>query len=334
MHLDVFKADGFSVTSLTDAINKIPFVPAQIGKLGIFQETPISTLTVAIEEKDGVLTLVTPTPRGGPGQTIAKPGRGLRQLSVPHFQRDDAIMADEVQGIRAWGSETELETVMGKVAQRMAVHSQDFEATAEYHRIGAIKGIVTYADSTTLNLFTEFGVSQESEVDFDLDNANPAIGALRTKCDAVSRLVATNLGGTPFSGIRAEAGDTFWDNLIAHSEVRETYLNQQEASQLREGTAYQEFNFGGITWRNYRGAVGATAFIHTDKCHLYPVGAPGLFRCVYAPADYLETVNTMGQRLYVKQYPMPNDKGINMEVQMNALHYCTRPKVLIKGKRT
>lgn len=334
MHLDVFKGDGFTVSSLTDAVNKIPFVPGQIGQLGIFQESGVNTLTVGIEEKNGVLTLVSPSPRGGPGETIAKNRRTLRQLAIPHFQRDDSIMADEVQSIRAFGSESELETVMGKVAERLAVHSQDFEATAEYHRIGAIKGIVTYADGTTLNLFTEFGVSQETEIDFDLDNASPAAGALRKKCDTVIRLVANNLDGSPYSGVRSEVSDTFWDDLIAHSEVRATYLNQQEASQLRQGTAYQEFNFGGITWRNYRGSVGGTPFVAADKCHIYPVGVPNLFRCIYGPADYIETVNTMGQRMYVKQYPMPNDKGINLEVQMNALHYCTRPKTLLKGKRT
>lgn len=334
MHLDVFKADGFSVTSLTDAINKIPFMPAQLGSMGLFQETAITTLTVAIEERQGVLTLVAPSPRGTQGTAIEKPKRSLRQITVPHFERPDAIMADEIQGIRAWGSETELETLQGKVAQRMADHSQDFEATAEYSRLGAVKGIITYADNTTLDLFNTFGVSQETEIDFDLDNATPASGALRKKCDGAIRLVAANLGGTPYSGVRAEVGDAFWDDLIAHTEVRATYLNQQEASQLRQGTAYQEFNFGGITWRNYRGAVGGSAMVNTDKAHLYPVGVPGLFRCYYAPADYIETVNTPGQRLYVKQYPMPNDKGINLEIQMNALHLCTRPKTLLKGKRT
>jgi hypothetical protein len=330
--LDIFKSDAFSVTSLTDAINKIPYVPT--GLAGLFQETAVSTLTIAIEQKEGVLTLVPPSPRGAAGQTIAKPKRSALDIRVPHFERNDAIYADEVQGIRAWGSESLVETVMGKVAGRMAEHSQDFEATAEYHRIGAVKGIVTYADSTTLDLFSTFGVSQEAEIDFDLDNATPAAGALRKKCDAAIRLIATNLGGTPYSGVRAEAGDAFWDDLVAHTEVRATYLNQAAAAELRLGTAYQEFNFGGITWRNYRGAIGSTSFVHTDKAHLYPVGTPGLFRCVYAPADYIETVNTMGQRLYVKQYDMPNGKGINLDVQTNALHYCTRPKALLKAKRT
>lgn len=331
--LDIFKGDAFSVINLTDAINKIPYVPSGIGALRLFQETSVTALTIAIEQKDGVLTLVPPTPRGGPGTTTAKQKRSMLDLRIPHFERNDAIMADEVQGIRAWGSETLLETLQGKVAQRMQEHSQDFETTAEYHRVGAIKGIVTYADASTLNLFTVFGVSQEAEIDFDLDNATPAAGAFRKACDGAVRLIANNLGGTPYSGVRAETGDAFWDDLVAHKEVRETYLNQQEASQLRQGTLYQEFNFGGIIWRNYRGAVGGTAFVHTDKAHLYPIGVPGLFRCYYGPADYIETVNTPGRRLYVRQYEMPNGKGINLDLQMNALHICTRPKVLLKAKR-
>ncbi len=67
---------------------------------------------------------------------------------------------------------------------------------------------------------------------------------------------------------------------------------------------------------------------------MFPIGVPGLFRTVYAPADYIETVNTQGQRLYGKQWEMQNGKGVNLEFQMNALQYCTRPRVLIPAKRT
>ncbi|MFM8745984.1 MAG: major capsid protein, partial [Aestuariivirga sp.] len=63
-------------------------------------------------------------------------------------------------------------------------------------------------------------------------------------------------------------------------------------------------------------------------------GVPGLFKTLYAPADYIETVNRPGQRLYAKQWQKPNDKGVNVEFQMNALHYCTRPRVLMPLRRT
>lgn len=332
--LDIFNSDAFSVTSLTDAINKIKFVPGRLGQMGLFQESGVSTTTIAIEERDGVLSLISPSARGGPGKTLDKTLRTARPFVVPHFEINDAVMAEEVQNVRAWGSETEEEMVQSKVSDRLGIHSQSMEATIEYARVGAVKGIVTYADSTTLNLFTEFGVSQETEIDFDLDNGSPASGALRKKCGTAIRLIATNLGGTPYSGVSALCGDAFFDDLIAHPEVRETYLGFTDAQNLRGGYVYEAFPFGGIMWENYRGAVGETTFVNTDKCHIFPTGVPGLFRSYFAPADYIETVNTMGQRMYAKQYEMPNGKGIHLDTQANVLSICTRPKTLLLGKRT
>lgn len=337
--LDIFKSDAFSVVSLTDAVQKLKFVPGRLTEMGLFTETSIATTTVSIEEADGVLKLVAPTPRGGPGVTMDKAKRAMRSISVPHFEINDAVMAEEVQGIRAFGSETELDQVTAKVVSRLGEARQSLKSTLEYARVGAVIGVVTYADSTTLDLFSTFGVSQDAEIDFDLDNATPAAGVLRKKCAGVLRQVATNLDGVPVSGLRAICGDAFFDDLIAHTEVRATYLNQVQAAELRggyvnAGMSYGSFEFGGIVWENYRGSVGGTTFVNTDKCHIYPVGVPGLFRTVYAPADYVETVNTLGRDMYVKQYEMPNGKGIHLDSQMNALNYCTRPKALIKGKRT
>lgn len=339
--LDVFNNSAFGVVPLTDLINKLKFVPGRVSSMGLFMTSSISTTAVAIEEKNGVLVLVPPTPRGGPGITIEKPKRGIRLISVPHFEINDAIMAEEVQGVRAWGSETAVETVMGKVAERGVVHAQSMSATEEFARVGAIKGIVTYADGTTTNLFTEFGVSAQATIDFNLDAGSPVLGALRAQCAAIYRLIAASLGGTPYSGVHCLCGDAFFDALIAHAEVRATYLNQTEARQLRtsyvnsgQSGAFGTFEFGGITWENYRGKVGETDYIATDEAYFFPLGAPGLFKTVYAPADYIETVNKPGQRLYLKQYAMPNDKGVHFDTQMNALSYCTRPSALVKGTRT
>lgn len=338
--LDIFNDDAFSVTNLTDAINEISFVPGRIGELGLFSTSSVDTTTIAVEKKGDILVLVPPTPRGGPGTTVDKEKRNLRSLIIPHFEINDAIYAEEVQNVRAFGQERALQTVMQKVAERNAMHVNSFGATEEYARMGAVQGIVVYADGSSLNLFQEFGVTQEAEIDFDLDNANPAEGVLRKKCAGVTRKMTGLLGGIPFAGIHAFCGDDFFDDLLAHKEVRETYKGWNQAQILRESyigpnrSTYGIFEFGGIIWENYRGAVGQTTFIDSNKCHLFPFGVPGLFRTAYAPADYEETVNTMGERLYERQYPMTNGKGRHLDVQMNALQYCTRPKVLLKGKRT
>jgi hypothetical protein len=333
--LDIFKSDAFSVMSLTDAINKQPFIPGRAGAVIDWNEEGVTTTVIAIEEVGGTLALVNPTARGGPGSTMGKDKRKIRNLNVPHYQIDDGIYAEEVQGVRAFGQESQVQTVQGMVDLRMGQHVQlKLDPTLEYQRVGAVKGIILNGDGSTLyNLFTEFGVSPPAEVAFDLTAGSPVSGAVRRVCTGVVRTIANALGGIPYTGVYSFCSDTFWDDLIANAEVRATYLNQMEAQQLRTGTAYQQFNYGGITFENYRGSVGATPFIAADKVNIFPVGVPGGFRTVYAPADYMETVNTLGLPRYAKQFPMPNDKGVNLEVQMNALSYCTRPGALILGKR-
>ena len=76
---------------------------------------------------------------------------------------------------------------------------------------------------------------------------------------------------TPATRVHALCGDAFWDDLTAHSEVRQTYLNTIEASQLRNGNAYETFNYGGITWENYRGTDDGSVGINTDKAKFFPV---------------------------------------------------------------
>lgn len=339
--LDIFNQDAFSVISMAAGMREIKFVPSRVGELGIFTVDSIDTTTFAIEkEVDGALILVPSSPRGGVGQTITNPKRNLRLLGVPHFQRQDAIMADEVQGVRAFNTANQVETLQGKIAKKAARHNQHFELTTEYQRLNILKGgNLLDADGTTLyNYGTEFGESLPAEIDFDLDNASPVAGVLRKKCAAVVRDMATALDGMPFRGIMALMGSAFADDFYAHKEVRDTYLNTASARELRAGyvkttgSTFSGFEFADIMWEEYRG--GGSVSVAADKCHIFPLGVPDLFKTVYAPADYIETVNTMGQRLYAKQWRMPNDKGVELEFQTNMINYCSRPRVLMGGRRT
>jgi hypothetical protein len=338
--LDIFRGDAFGVVPLSLAINNLKFVPGYISSRGLFTETAVATTAIAIEEKNNVLTLVAPTPRGAPGQTMAKPRRAMRMLGVPHFEINDAIMAEEVQGVRPFGQETGTEAVMTKVGERMQTAGQSLEYTQEHARVGAIKGIVTYADGQTLNLFIEYGLAAPAAINFPF-STKPGDGTIRKTCQQVIRTMGNNLDGQMFSGVEAICGDAFFDAMIMSDEVRATYLNQADASELRTayvsgGQTWGSFAFGGILWTNYRGyasVAGAASapMVETDAAYFYPTGVPNLFPTVFAPADYIETVNTMGLPRYVKQYAMPNDKGVHMDTQMNALNFCSRPLALQKG---
>jgi hypothetical protein len=55
---------------------------------------------------------------------VPKQKRTVRNLTVPHYQIDDAIYAEEVQGVRALGQENQAQTVQDMVNARMATHTQ------------------------------------------------------------------------------------------------------------------------------------------------------------------------------------------------------------------
>jgi hypothetical protein len=336
--LDIFRGDAFGVVPLSLAINNLKFVPGYVSSQGLFAENGVAATMINIEERNYVLTVVAPTPRGAPGVTVTKPRRVLRALTVPHFEIDDAIMAEEVQGVRPFGQETGTETVMVQVGQRMQMAGQSLEYTQEYSRVGAIKGIVTYANGQTLNLYNEYGINQPALVPFPFSTA-PTTGNIRQSCAAMIRTIGNNLDGQAFTGVSAICGDAFFDALVSCSEVRQTYLNTMDAQELRAqyvsgGQSWGSFAFGGISWTNYRGVVAGSPMVETDYAYFYPTGVANLFATFFAPADYIETVNTMGIPRYVKQYPMPNDKGIHLETQMNALNICSRPLALQRGNHT
>src|SRR5690242_2164251 len=173
---DVFNGDAFSVLSLTDAINNVPFLPGRAGQVAGWVEQGVPTTSIFIEQKDGVLELINPTPRGGPGQTGMPTKRTARSLVIPHYQYDDFIAADSVQNVRAFGQVSQLEVLQDRVNERMQILvQQKLDPTLEYQRVGALKGLILNADGTTLyDLFAEFDVTQEAAVNFDLDNATPA----------------------------------------------------------------------------------------------------------------------------------------------------------------
>ena len=62
---------------------------------------------------------------------------------------------------------------------------------------------------------------------------------------------------------------------------------------------------------------------------------PGLFRQYNAPADFVETANTIGLPRYAKQaVDQQFARWVMLHVQVQSNPLPTRPRVLIKGKRT
>jgi hypothetical protein len=328
--MDVFTQDAFSLRSLTATINALPHKPGRIGQLGLFAEKGINTTTIEVESKAGTLSLIQTSAYGSPVTTVGRDKRTMRPFAVPHLAKGATIQAAEVQNVRAFGAETELQSVQALVTERLAYLKALHEVTIEHLRMGALKGIVLDADLTTLvNFYTEFGVAQQTYdfafADEDLD--------VRNGCVAVLRMIESALGNGVYSGARTFCSPSFFDGLVGHPIVKESFKYQE--GQVLRTDLRRGFTFGGITFEEYRGTVGGVAFITDGEAYCFPEGAQvadgPLFQQFNAPADYMETVNTSGLPFYAKQAPDAKfNKFVEIETQSNPLPMCLIPRAVIK----
>ena len=284
--MDVFNSSAFSMTSLTGAVEKTDYKPQLLGELGIFEPMPVRTRTLFVDRRNGALSLIPSSPTGAPPEELVKDNRTAVPLQTTRLAKAFTLYAEEVQGIRAYGSETELMQVQAEYLRRMSRVRNDMELTHEYHRLGALQGKLLDADGSTViyNYFTEFGVSEASAIDFALTTDTTDV---RAKCHEVTRAMARSAKGafTPSTTVHALVGDTFYDNLITHPNVEKTYINWSAAADLRQNTAFGAFTYGGITWHNYRGTDDAsTVAIAANEAKFFPVGANDVFKKAMAPA--------------------------------------------------
>lgn len=323
MILDPFKADGFSLTSLTAALNNIPYTPTVIAESGLFTSAGIATLDATIESDGKTIGLVSVQPRNAPQQVVLADKRTVRTFKVPHLPERATIMADEVQGVRAFGSQDQAQSINTIRDMRLAKMRSQIDYTIEAHRLSAIMGNYYDAAGNQTSLFTEFGVSQQT-VSFALGTSTTAI---KTKVALTIEAVESALDGLAYSGIDIYCGASFWKDLISHANVEKFYMNWQAANSLNRDPRLP-FSFMGVNFIRYRGT--AAVKIPDAEAYAVPTGVTDLFITRFAPANYVETVNTIGLPFYGKVEPLEMNKGVAIEAQSNPLNLCTRPSSVIK----
>ena len=296
--------------------------------------------------------LIQTAPRSAPPKVRGAERRSARSFITQALGSGARIMADELQNIRAFGSETEMKQLMTEVARRQFLIKNDFELTKENWRLGAIQGVLYDADGSVIyDWGQEFSQAQSTEINWDLQNVSPASGALRLLCNDTIRWISRKLLGVGGTGIKiyAACGDAFWDAFTTHPEVRQTYINWPDAMKLRNevGKAWDTFDFGNITWFNYRStddanptssATGtenvAAVGIASTRAKFFPANA-GIFHMAHAPAPRFEFVNTPGLPTYSWiVLDEKRDMWADIEMFSYPLAVCTMPSALVSGKRT
>lgn len=314
----------FNLTKLTASINELPYKPGLIGEMGLFEEDGITTTTATIEQYEGVLNLVDVAPRGSAASNVNDSKRRIVSMAVPHIPQRATILAAEVQNVRAFGSEDQLEGLDQVISRRLGIMKRNLEYTIESHRLSAIMGKYYDATGNQVSLYNTFGVSQKT-VAFDLTADTTEVTA---KIQQVVDTIEEALGGLAYEGITVICAPDFYDALMTHPKVKDAYLNYAAAAELRGEAILKQFVFNGVSFVRYRGTTDVK--VPNGTAWAFPTGVAELFITRYAPADYVETVNTVGLPYYAKMEPMDFNKGYQLEAQSNPLNICTRPKAVVK----
>jgi hypothetical protein len=331
--IDFFRTDGFSLAELTDAINVIPNQYGMLGDMGLFAPEGVTQRTVIVEYDKLTNGLLVSKPWGAPGDANKTGGRLAKNFAIPHFPLDDRIAPEDLQGRRAFGSvgpEDAAYVLNKKLTEIRTKHDQ----TLEWMRLGVLKGSITDgAGNVILAPYTDFGLTQTS-VGFALPTAGTEV---TTKCLAVKRAIETAMTGTAFGGqIVGIVGPNFYDALTTHPNVKAAFANWN-ALQNNYSDYRTAFQFGNIRFVEYNGSVpdssgSSQALVGTDDAYFFPLGT-NLFKTNFAPADFMETVNTMGMPFYMKTELMEFGRGVKIHTQANPLPLCLKPGVIVKGTK-
>jgi hypothetical protein len=299
-----------------------------ISQSGIFNEEGVTTTAFSLERLGSEINLVPAGVRGTSGRVEKGDKRKLVSLNTVHLPQRAAVTADEVQNLRAFGSENNLEAVQTMVNRKLTKMRRNLDTTIEYQRIGAIKGQVLDADgsSVLLDMNSAFGLSHQTK-DLALDNDATKV---RSECVQIKRMIEQALGALMYTDLTAWCSADFFDAFVDHPAVQKAWDNFQDRMQL-QADLRTGFRFAGIEWKEYRGSVNGVDFIESGSAYVVPAGVADLFVTHYAPADYTETVNTIGLPYYAKQELMDFNKGVQIETQSNPISFCTRPNAIVKA---
>jgi len=331
--LNPFDAGGYSLAEMTEALNILPNVYSRLGQMGLFRFEGVTQRSVVIEQAEGVLNLLPTVPLGGPATVANRDLRSMRSFTIPWIPHDDAITPQDIQGVRGFGmsdAADPLATVMERKLTRMRVkHAQ----TREYMEVNALKGIVRDGAGVTLyDYFSEFGLAQQA-VDFVLGTATTNVQA---KVREVLRKIEVELKGETMAGVLALVSPEFFDRLIGHAKVEDAYkyYSSTGAQPLREDTR-RRFPFAGIVFEEYNATVtlstGATeTLVPAGEGIAFPLGTLDTFVTYGAPANLIETVNTIGLAMYARQLARPDGSAIEVKTEASILPVNKRPRLAVK----
>ena len=330
--------NAFEVVDYTQELQIIPNSWTLLNDSGLFSEEFLSTNTVTFEEQAQTLGLIGDQFRGAKPQANKDDNRKIRSYPVAHFPITDAVKPEDIQGKRAYGTDSVAETEAAVLARKMNRIRKNMDITMEVGRFSTLTTGNLYAPNGTIagNLFTDFGITQKS-VDFVLGTAGTDVVA---KVEEVIAYMQDNANtGDVITGIIAYCSPEWFAKLIAHAKIVAAYqyFSATEGQMIQRNRAggnnglYREFTYAGIRFVEVRTVLAGQRLIPAGEVVFLPMGTSDTFVSYFGPANRMDFVNTVAERGYMFSFRDPKGGGIDIDGEFNVTHFVKRPALVIKG---
>lgn len=322
---------NFSVEELTAAISSLPFEPKQLAQLGWFENDSVRTTVVKIErESEASFGVVASVARGSRGESAGRATRDGEFFEIGFVRIEDVFRADEVQGVRAHGTDGQLETVDAGLMKVLRRGKARIGTTLEHMRIGALKGQVLNKDGTVLwDFWNKFGLSPNTAT---LDLASSTV-KLRSAIDVLTEQSANELGDAEPTSYEAIIGAPAFRALVESKAAREEYLAQVTAGAAAGRSMEDVFDYGGVRWHKAktRSSVhSSVARIEDNKAYIVPRGIPDFLIGRFGPADWIDSVNLPGVPVYAKSKVNADETGWDVDMKSCPFFAPTRPRGIVQ----
>jgi Phage major capsid protein E len=138
------------------------------------------------------------------------------------------------------------------------------------------------------------------------------------------------------TGVMALVSPEFFDKLISHAKVEEAYKYYAStgAQPLREDTR-PRFPFAGIVFEEYNATVTPVDRRDRDpdprrQGIAFPLGTIDTFATYGAPANLIDTVNTVGLPIYARQIARPDGSAIEVKTEASIFPVNNRPRLAVR----
>lgn len=315
------------VVDRTDAISLIKPIPQLIGSLGLFQPKPVSTNVIQFDYKEDTFNILSDKQRNTTGKnTMASESYALHSLPIPHYPVENSITYTELSGIRGFGIDTE-RTIETAVADELERQATRHDVHNEYLRAAMLlNGEVVTSHFGTINVYTEFGVTRQTEA------VNFTSGVLSGFLSATQKAKKGLKNGSQVRGYLCLCGATFFNALINSAEVKVAYANSQAngnplRNELWEAmSGYTVFRYGNIDFVLYTDEFtdnsGMVTVLDPATGVLFPRATLG--QEWYGPVSKLSGIGASGAKRFASSYRDPKDRYVDVESEQNTLVLTTQ----------